>query len=142
MSVGGSAATGDDQEGLHPTQSLDDTVHQRVRLGVLTIAREADRVEFGFLKKQLAVTDGNLSRHLRVLEESGLITVEKGYAGRRPRTWVALTREGARALDVELRALCALVLRLEGHHPAPGPSSTSTIGAGADPAVPPEAGSG
>ncbi|MFE4453617.1 transcriptional regulator [Streptomyces sp. NPDC056796] len=104
--------------------------------------READRVEFGFLKKQLAVTDGNLSRHLRVLEESGLITVEKGYAGRRPRTWVALTREGARALDVELRALRALVLRLEGHHPAPGPSSTSAIGAEADPAVPPEAGSG
>ncbi|MFJ8868300.1 transcriptional regulator [Streptomyces sp. NPDC102473] len=98
--------------------SLDDTVHQRVRLGVLTIAREADRVEFGFLKKQLAVTDGNLSRHLRVLEESGLITVEKGYAGRRPRTWIALTRDGARALEAELRALRALVLRLD-RSPAP-----------------------
>ncbi|MFJ6849313.1 winged helix-turn-helix domain-containing protein [Streptomyces sp. NPDC091271] len=121
MSVGGPAATWDDREGLHPTQSLDDTVHQRVRLGILTIAREADRVEFGFLKQQLAVTDGNLSRHLRVLEESGLITVEKGYAGRRPRTWVALTREGAQALDAELRALRALVLRLENPHPAPGP---------------------
>ncbi|MFJ9057535.1 MULTISPECIES: transcriptional regulator [unclassified Streptomyces] len=118
MSVGASAATSDEQEGPHPTQSLDDTVHQRVRLGVLTIAREADRVEFGFLKKQLAVTDGNLSRHLRVLEESGLITVEKGYAGRRPRTWVALTRDGARALDAELRALRALVLRLD-RSPAP-----------------------
>ncbi|MFD5709405.1 MarR family transcriptional regulator [Streptomyces pharetrae CZA14] len=102
-----------DQEGPHPTQALDDTVHQRVRLGVLTIAREADRVDFGFLKKQLAVTDGNLSRHLKVLEDSGLITVEKGYAGRRPRTWVTLTREGAQALDAELRALRALVQRLE-----------------------------
>ncbi|MFG2527364.1 winged helix-turn-helix domain-containing protein [Streptomyces sp. NPDC048516] len=114
-----------EEEGLHPTRSLDDTVHQRVRLGVLAIAREADRVEFSFLKKQLAVTDGNLSRHLKVLEESGLITVEKGYAGRRPRTWIVLTREGAQALDAELRALRALVLQLEAPRPAPGSSDAN-----------------
>jgi DNA-binding MarR family transcriptional regulator len=114
MSVEDPIAVPDDDEEPHPTQGLDDTVHQRVRLGVLTVAREADRVEFGFLKRQLAVTDGNLSRHLRVLEESGLIGIEKGYAGRRPRTWISLTREGAQALDAELRALRALVQRLEG----------------------------
>ncbi|MGW7817159.1 winged helix-turn-helix domain-containing protein [Streptomyces puniciscabiei] len=124
MSVEDSTAARDDPEALHPTQALDDTVHQRVRLGILTIAREADRVEFGFMKKQLAVTDGNLSRHLKVLEESGLITVEKGYAGRRPRTWVTLTRQGAQALDAELRTLRALVRRLEVRRPAPGPSDT------------------
>ncbi|MEU2678605.1 transcriptional regulator [Streptomyces sp. NPDC007107] len=124
MSVEDSTATQGDQEELHPTQALDDTVHQRVRLGVLTVAREADRVEFSFLKKQLAVTDGNLSRHLKVLEESGMITVEKGYAGRRPRTWVTLTRQGAQALDVELRALRALVLRLEARRPGPGTPDT------------------
>ncbi|MGW1404997.1 transcriptional regulator [Streptomyces sp. NPDC002403] len=116
-----STATPDDQQGAHPTRALDDTVHQRVRLGILTVAREADRVEFGFLKKQLAVTDGNLSRHLKVLEDSGLITVEKGYAGRRPRTWIALSRTGLQALDTELRALRALVLRLDTPRPAPGP---------------------
>ncbi|SEB63572.1 Winged helix DNA-binding domain-containing protein [Streptomyces sp. 2224.1] len=110
----------EERELLHPTRSLDDTVHQRVRLGILAVAREADRVEFSFLKKQLAVTDGNLSRHLKVLEESDLITVEKGYAGRRPRTWIVLTREGAQALDTELRALRALVLRLEAPRPASG----------------------
>ncbi|MGJ5755188.1 winged helix DNA-binding protein [Streptomyces puniciscabiei] len=124
MSVEDSTAARDDQEALHPTQALDDTVHQRVRLGILTIAREADRVEFSFMKKQLAVTDGNLSRHLKVLEESGMITVEKGYAGRRPRTWVTLTRQGAQALDTELRTLRALVRRLEVRRPAPGPSDT------------------
>ncbi|MFJ4849011.1 MULTISPECIES: winged helix-turn-helix domain-containing protein [unclassified Streptomyces] len=122
MSVGDSTAGWDEEEGLHPTQSLNDTVHQRVRLGILTVAREADRVEFGFLKNQLAVTDGNLSRHVKVLEDSGLITVEKGYAGRRPRTWIALTRQGAQALDAELRALRALVLRLETPRPTADPS--------------------
>ncbi|MGW3242167.1 transcriptional regulator [Streptomyces sp. NPDC001070] len=121
MSVEDSSAARDNHEGLHPTHALDDTVHQRVRLGILTIAREADRVEFGFLKTQLAVTDGNLSRHLKVLEDSRLITLEKGYAGRRPRTWIALTREGTQALDAELRALRALVHRLTAPSPATGP---------------------
>ncbi|POX50521.1 transcriptional regulator, partial [Streptomyces sp. Ru72] len=68
--------------------------------------------------------DGNLSRHLKVLEESGMITVEKGYAGRRPRTWIALTRQGAQALDAELHALRALVLRLEDPRPVPGRPDT------------------
>lgn len=104
----------------HPTQALDDTVHQRVRLGILAIAREADRVEFSFLKKELAVTDGNLSRHLKVLESATLITLEKGYAGRRPRTWITLTREGGQALEAELRALRALVHRL-----SPGASDSA-----------------
>ncbi|MFI6843225.1 transcriptional regulator [Kitasatospora sp. NBC_00085] len=109
-------------EGPHPTQDLDDTVHQRVRLGVLTISREADRVEFGYLKGQLGVTDGNLSRHLKVLEDSGLIVVAKGYAGRRPRTWVTLTTQGAEALERELRALRELVQRLDSSRPWPEPT--------------------
>lgn len=103
----------DESAAQHPTQALDDTVHQRVRLGVLTIAREADRVEFSFLKSQLGVTDGNLSRHLKVLEESGLIVVAKGYAGRRPRTWVTLTSQGLQALERELGALRELLQRLD-----------------------------
>ncbi|MFE0628880.1 hypothetical protein ACFW3D_18210 [Streptomyces sp. NPDC058864] len=45
-----------------------------------------------------------------------------GYFGRRPRTWIALSREGAQALDAELRTLRALVLRLETPRPAPAPS--------------------
>ncbi|MFF6980272.1 winged helix-turn-helix domain-containing protein [Streptomyces sp. NPDC008343] len=102
-----------DSERLHPTHTLDDTVHQRVRLGVLAIAREADRVEFGFLKSQLAVTDGNLSRHLKVLEDLDLIVIEKGYVGRRPRTWITLTSQGAQALASELQTLRELIQRLD-----------------------------
>ncbi|WP_235583145.1 transcriptional regulator [Kitasatospora sp. Root107] len=79
----------------------------------------ADRVDFGFLKAQLAVTDGNLSRHVKVLEDSGLVSVEKGYAGRRPRTWVILTPQGAEALERELRALRELVHRLDNSPPRP-----------------------
>ena len=93
----------------HPTNGLDEIVHQRHRLGVLTIAAEAKRAEFGFLRETLGLTAGNLSRHLTVLEDAGLIEVEKGYAGRRPRTWVRITRRGRSALDAELDVLAGLV---------------------------------
>jgi Winged helix DNA-binding domain len=56
----------------HPPSGLDDTVHQRVRLGILTIAHEARRVEFSYLRDNLELTAGNLSQHLGVLESAGL----------------------------------------------------------------------
>jgi DNA-binding MarR family transcriptional regulator len=93
----------------HPTNGLDETVHQRHRLGILTIAAEARRAEFGYLREALDLTPGNLSRHLTVLEEAGLVEVEKGYEGRRPRTWVRITRQGRSALGAELDLLAALV---------------------------------
>ena len=95
----------------HPTSGLDDTVHQRHRLGILTITAEAQRAEFGYLRETLGLTPGNLSRHLTVLEEAGMITVEKGYAGRRARTWVRITPKGRTALAAELAALTELLRR-------------------------------
>lgn len=97
----------------HPSTSLDDVVHQRVRLGVLTIAHEARRVEFSYLRTHLELTAGNLSQHLAVLEAAGLVSVEKGYEGRRPRTWVSLTRAGRQALREEIAHLKRLIGRVE-----------------------------
>jgi DNA-binding MarR family transcriptional regulator len=95
----------------HPTRGIDETVHQRHRLGILTIAAEAERAEFGYLREALGLTPGNLSKHLAVLEQAGLVSVEKGYAGRRPRTWVRITGHGRAALAAELAALTELVRR-------------------------------
>ena len=97
----------------HPVTGLDDVVHQRVRLGILTIAHEARRVEFGFLRTQLELTGGNLSQHLAVLETAGLIEVEKGYAGKRARTWISLTTVGDAALAAEIARLKLLIARVE-----------------------------
>jgi DNA-binding transcriptional ArsR family regulator len=94
----------------HPTNGLDDTVHQRHRLGILTITAEA-RADFGYLRDALSLTPGNLSRHLAVLEDAGMVQVEKGYEGRRPRTWVRITGPGRAALASELAALTELVRR-------------------------------
>lgn len=95
----------------HPTNGLNDVVHQKHRLGILTIAAESKRVEFGYLKDALELTGGNLSRHLTVLVEAGLLDMEKGYDGKRPKTWVSITRAGRQALADEIAALRALIAR-------------------------------
>lgn len=102
-----------DPAAKHPTKGLDERVHQRHRLGILTITAEAREAEFGYLRDVLDLTPGNLSRHLTVLEEAGLIEIEKGYSGRRPRTWVRITRPGRAALAAEIGALAEIVRRLE-----------------------------
>jgi DNA-binding MarR family transcriptional regulator len=93
----------------HPSTELDDVIHQRTRLGIMTVLAEAGRVQFGAVKDALELTDGNLSRHLQILEEAGYVVVEKGYEGRRPRTWIKATSAGERALRAELKLLGALV---------------------------------
>jgi DNA-binding MarR family transcriptional regulator len=93
--------------------SLDDIVHQKNRLGILAILHEGRRVEFGYLKEALDLTGGNLSQHLSVLEKSGLVKIDKGYDGRRARTWVSMTRSGSKALREEVQALKAIVARIE-----------------------------
>lgn len=97
----------------HPVNGLDDVVHQRVRLGILTIAHEARRVEFGYLRTTLELTAGNLSQHLATLENAGLITIDKGYEGKRARTWVTLTKPGQTALRAEITNLKQLIDQLE-----------------------------
>lgn len=106
----------------HPTNGLDDVVHQRVRLGILAIAHEARRVEFGFLRTALDLTTGNLSQHLTVLEKAGLVEIEKGYEGKRSRTWVHLTAAGKRALQDEISQLKRLIRQVE-ETPAADPAT-------------------
>ena len=107
------ASAPDETDSPHPVTGLNDVVHQRVRLGILTIAHQARRVEFGYLRTQLELTAGNLSKHLSVLEAAGLVEVEKGYEGRRGRTWITLTPAGTRALAEEIERLKQLITRIE-----------------------------
>ena len=98
----------------HPSQALDDIVHQRVRLGILAVLSEARYADFGYLKEALGLTDGNLSRHLSVLDDAGHVTIEKGFAGKRTKTTVKATAQGRKALDEHLTALKELIKRVEG----------------------------
>jgi DNA-binding MarR family transcriptional regulator len=91
----------------HPVADLDELVHQRTRLGILAVLREAAKVDFVRLRETLSLTDGNLARHLQVLAEGGLVTTRKADS----RTWVSLTAAGRKAFDKEVAALKALVER-------------------------------
>ncbi|MBQ1072182.1 transcriptional regulator [Micromonospora sp. C31] len=98
---------------MHPILSLDDVVHQKTRLALLTVLDEAGRADFPYLKRTLGLTDGNLGRHLDVLAEQSLITIAKGHEGRKSRTWAAITPDGRRALAAEMKVLAALVQRFQ-----------------------------
>jgi DNA-binding MarR family transcriptional regulator len=111
-----------------PVGGIEDVVHQRFRLVILTIAVEISPVQFGHLQRTLGLTPGNLGRHLNVLEEAGLIKVSKGFTARRPWTAVAITPAGRKALRAEVAVLKALVSRVElveSKRPSPKPSSPS-----------------
>ncbi len=97
----------------HLTQRLDNAVHQRTRLGILTVLAGTKRVKFVFLRNVLDLTDGNLSRNLTVLDNAGNITVEKEPDGRRSRTWISITPAGRQALAEEVSALREIVRAVE-----------------------------
>lgn len=91
---------------------LDELIHQPTRLRIMAalVALDADtRIEFSMLRDMLDLTDGNLSAHLRTLEESGYVAVDKGYVGRRPRTWVRVTEAGRQAFENHVIALEAII---------------------------------
>jgi DNA-binding MarR family transcriptional regulator len=74
---------------------LDRVIHERARLSVLTsLARYPKGLLFGDLKELCGLTDGNLSRHMQVLQEAGLVEVAKSFEHNRPQTTIRLTPEG------------------------------------------------
>jgi DNA-binding MarR family transcriptional regulator len=88
---------------------IDDIIHGRIRLGVMAYLASAGRAEFTHLKARLATTDGNLSVHLRKLEEAGYLTAEKSFVGKKPQTTLAITDKGREAYARWLAVIGALV---------------------------------
>jgi predicted ArsR family transcriptional regulator len=85
------------EEGRFAYDGLKRIIHEKARLGILTsLATHADGLLFVDLKELCSLTDGNLSRHLHVLHEEGMVEVWKGTKGGRPQTLCRLTRAGRR----------------------------------------------
>jgi DNA-binding MarR family transcriptional regulator len=78
-------------------EGLERVMHEKARLGMLTsLMAHPEGLLFGDLKELCALTDGNLNRHLKVLQESGLVEVWKGTKRNRPQTLCRITVEGRR----------------------------------------------
>ena len=76
---------------------IDDVIHGRIRLGVVAYLSSVEDALFSELRDKVGATDGNLSAHLRKLEEAGYVRVAKSFAGRKPQTRLALTAAGRKA---------------------------------------------
>ena len=82
-------------EGRFAYEGLDRVIHERARLGVLTcLITNPKGLTFGDLKQLCSLTDGNLSRHLRVLEKGKLVEIVKGHDRNRPQTVCRVTLSG------------------------------------------------
>jgi DNA-binding transcriptional ArsR family regulator len=89
---------------------LDRVMHEKARLGLLTsLMVHPKGLAFADLRQLCGLTDGNLSRHLQVLQEAGLVEVIKGYEGNRPHTSCRLTKIGRRRFLDYLAVLEGLV---------------------------------
>jgi DNA-binding transcriptional ArsR family regulator len=83
------------QPGRFAYEGLDRVLHEKARLGIMTsLVTRPEGLLFGELKRLCALTDGNLSRHLDVLGEAGLVELWKGFENRRPQTLCRLSPEG------------------------------------------------
>ncbi|HEV2035397.1 MAG TPA: transcriptional regulator [Candidatus Dormibacteraeota bacterium] len=89
----------------HPRYGLDDLLGHAVRFSIAALLAAARKAEFSFVRDHVEVTDSMLSKQVSLLEQAGYMKVEKGHVGKRPRTWLSLTREGRRAFDRHLAAL-------------------------------------
>jgi len=86
---------GDDSPFDH--KAIDDVIHGRIRLGVVAYLSAVESALFSELRDKVGATDGNLSAHLRKLEDAGYVRSDKSFVNRKPQTRLALTGAGRKA---------------------------------------------
>lgn len=91
------------------TPELDNLIHERIRLGIVSALAANDSLTFSELKELLQTTDGNVSVHTRKLEDAQYLTCTKSFEGRVPKTEYKLTAAGRRALERYLDHMEALI---------------------------------
>ena len=96
-----------DQE-QHARFRLDEVIHAPVRFSIVAALARVDQAEFSAVRDAVQVSDSVLSKQVALLEQAGYVIVKKGYVGKRPRTWLSLTRVGRAAFESHLAALRAI----------------------------------
>lgn len=86
-------------------ENLNKIFDSRIRLGIMSALMVNKEVNFNELKELLDITDGNLASHLKTLEESEFVKVQKGFIGRKSNTTYSITKAGEKAFKTHLTAL-------------------------------------
>lgn len=89
----------------NPISQLNKVFDSRIRIGIMSALVVNESLNFNDLKTLIDVTDGNLATHLKTLEESGYLKVQKGFIGRRTNTTYSITKAGEKAFRTHLDAL-------------------------------------
>lgn len=95
--------------GLADLGRIDDVIHGRMRLGIMVYLSDVDVADFTELKTVLEATQGNLSVHLKKLEEAGYVAIAKSFVNNKPLTRVSITPTGRKAFSAYLEAIGALI---------------------------------
>jgi DNA-binding MarR family transcriptional regulator len=88
---------------------LDEIIHSRIRLAVMSVLITVEEAEFIFLREKVNATDGNLSIHLKKLEEAGYITVKKRFVDRKPQSTYRISGKGRQAFETYIERLEQLI---------------------------------
>jgi DNA-binding HxlR family transcriptional regulator len=94
---------------LNAIEKLDRVIHERGRLAIMSLLAATETLVFRELKETLGMTDGNLSVHMRTLEEAGYVSVNKSFVNRKPRTEYSLTEAGRTAFQEYIGTLEEIV---------------------------------
>jgi len=110
-----------DAPGRFAYEGLDRVIHEKARLSIVTsLATHPAGLIFNDLKELCALTDGNLSRHLQILSEAGLIQIWKGFKDNRPQTLCRLTDVGRKRFIEYVTVLENIVTDAMGVEAVPG----------------------
>lgn len=102
----------------HPRHGLDEVIHAPVRFSIVATLSAVGKAEFSFVRDTVEISDSALSKQISTLEAAGYVTVKKGYVGKRPRTWLSLSRAGETAYRAHLAALTEIANRVVPAPPA------------------------
>ena len=90
-------------------QQIDDVIHSRIRTAVMAVLVSVEEAEFNFLKEKVNATDGNLSVHLKKLEEAGYVSIKKFFVERKPVTKFKITSKGFKAFESYIANLESII---------------------------------
>jgi DNA-binding transcriptional ArsR family regulator len=90
----------------NPSEVLERIFHEPNRLSIMSVLCASDKkLSFNEIKKECSLTDGNLSRHLKVLEDAAVIAIKKKFVGNKPQTTVSISASGLERFNEYLAAL-------------------------------------
>lgn len=90
-------------------QKIDDVIHSRIRTAIMAVLVSIEEADFSYLKEKVNATDGNLSVHLKKLEEAGYINVTKSFIERKPVSRYKITKKGHKAFEEYIEKLESII---------------------------------